>query len=132
MGAARGQRVEAAFCAPGQVAAQVGLGVVAGGVLEAGQVGSHCQPQLISERHQVIGGDGRQFGEGHHAQTLRLLLPADEPCEHARRGMCAYSRPALAMHKHAAPAAACLAVLRTVNGEGALDTRALSRLTCIG
>ena len=70
--AARGQRVQATFCAPGQVAAQVGLRVVAGGTLETGQVGSHRQPQLIRERHRVIGQDGRQFGEVPHAQTLRL------------------------------------------------------------
>ena len=36
-----------------------------------GQVGSHRQPQLIREQYQVIGRDGRQFTEGHHAQTLR-------------------------------------------------------------
>jgi hypothetical protein len=60
--------------APGQVAAQVGLGVVAGGTLEPGQVGSHRQPQLISERHQMIGRDRRKVGEVHHAQTLRLTI----------------------------------------------------------
>jgi hypothetical protein len=42
--AACSQRVQAAFCAPGQVAAQVGLSVVAGGALETGQVGSRRQP----------------------------------------------------------------------------------------
>ena len=51
-----GQRIQATLGAPGQVAAQVGLGVLAGGALEAGQVGSHCQPQLVSERHRRIGG----------------------------------------------------------------------------
>ena len=51
MRAARDQRVQAVLGAPGQVAAQVGLGVVAGGAFEPGQVGSHSQPQLISERH---------------------------------------------------------------------------------
>jgi hypothetical protein len=79
VGAARGQRVQAAFSAPGKVAAQVGLGVLTGGALEAGQVGGHCQPQLISERHQTIGGDGREFGEVHHAQTLRLPLALATP-----------------------------------------------------
>jgi hypothetical protein len=69
--APRGQRVQAAFGAPGQVAAQVGLGVLAGGTLETGQIGRHCQPQLISDLHQRIGRDGRQFGEVHHAQTRR-------------------------------------------------------------
>jgi hypothetical protein len=81
--AAGSQRVRVAFRAPGQVTAQVGLGVVAGGALEAGQVGGHCEPQLINERDQVIGRDRWQFGEVRHAQTLRLLPPAGEPCEHA-------------------------------------------------
>ena len=81
--AAGSQRVQVAFGAPDQEAAQVGLGVVAGGALETGQVGGHCQPQLINERDQVIGRDRRQFGESLHAQTLRLLPPAGEPCEHA-------------------------------------------------
>ena len=54
--AARSQRVQAPFCAPGQVAAQVRLDVVAGGAVETGQVSSHRQPQLVSERHHVIGG----------------------------------------------------------------------------
>ena len=49
--------------APGQEGAQVGFGVVAGGALETGQAGSHCQPQLISARHRTIGGDGGQLGE---------------------------------------------------------------------
>jgi len=78
--AACAQRVQAAFGAPGQVAAQIGLGVVAGGTLEPGQVGSHCQPQLISERDQVIRWARRQAGEVRHAQTLRLLpAPANAP-----------------------------------------------------
>jgi hypothetical protein len=50
--------------------------VVAGGTLETGQVSSHRQPQLVSERHHVIGRVGRQAGEGHHDQTLRLQAPA--------------------------------------------------------
>ena len=85
--AARCQRVQAAFSAPGQEATQVGLGVVTGGALEAGQVGGCCQPQLISERDKAIGRDRRQFGEVRHAQTLRLLPPVDEHCERAERGM---------------------------------------------
>jgi len=39
----RGQRVQAALGAPGQIAAEVRFGVLAGGALEAGQVGSYCQ-----------------------------------------------------------------------------------------
>jgi hypothetical protein len=66
-----GQRVQAVPGAPGQVAAQVRFGVLAGGALEAGQVRSRCQPQPVSERHQGIGGYGGLFGEGHHALTVR-------------------------------------------------------------
>lgn len=36
---ARGQRVQAVLGAPGEIAAEVGLGVVAGGTFEPGQVG---------------------------------------------------------------------------------------------
>jgi hypothetical protein len=86
MRAPRGQRIQAAFSAPDKEAAQVGLGVLTGGALEAGQVGGHCEPQLISERDQLIGWDRRQFGEVRHDPTLRLLPPAGEPCERARRG----------------------------------------------
>jgi hypothetical protein len=43
------QRVQSLLGAPGQVAAQVRFGVLAGGALEAGKVGSHCQPQPVSE-----------------------------------------------------------------------------------
>src|SRR5262249_42479227 len=47
----------------------------------AGQVGGYCEPQLVSERDQVMGRDRRQFGEVRHAQTLRLL-PSGEPCKY--------------------------------------------------
>ena len=69
--AAGRQRVQAALGAPGQVAAQVRFGVLPGGAREARQVGGHCQAQLVSERRWMIGGDGRQVCEAHHAQTLR-------------------------------------------------------------
>jgi hypothetical protein len=69
--AAGGQRIQGVLGAPGQVAAQVRFGVLAGGSGEAGQVGGHCQTQLVSEGRGMIGGDGRQVGEAHHAQTLR-------------------------------------------------------------
>jgi hypothetical protein len=42
--------------APGQVAAQVRFGVLTGGAFEAGQVGGHRQPQLVSEWRRKIGG----------------------------------------------------------------------------
>jgi hypothetical protein len=85
MRATRGQRVQAVLGAPGHVAAQVGLGVVTGGAFETGQAGSHRQPQLISERHQVIGRDRGQVGEVPHGQTLRLLRSAAKPAAPARQ-----------------------------------------------
>jgi hypothetical protein len=78
-----GQRVQAVPGAPGEVAAQVRCGVLSGGALEAGQVGSHCQPQLISERHEMIGGDWGQFGVVHHDLTLRLLPMTAKMARHA-------------------------------------------------
>jgi hypothetical protein len=84
--AARSQRVQAVFGAPGKEAAQVRLAVLTRGALEPGLVGSHRQPQLISERHQTIGRDGRQLGESHHAQTLRSLPAAAKPAKRTRRG----------------------------------------------
>jgi hypothetical protein len=53
--------------------------VLTGGPLEPGQVGGHCQPQRIGDRDQVIGQDGRQFGEVPHAQTLRQHPSAANP-----------------------------------------------------
>jgi hypothetical protein len=35
----------------------------------------------------MIGWDGRQFGEGHHAQTLRLPPTVGEAAERVKRGM---------------------------------------------
>jgi len=67
----RGERVQAVLGAPGKVTAQVGFGVLAGGALEAGQVGGHCQPQPVGERFRRIGGRGDQLGEGGHALTLQ-------------------------------------------------------------
>ena len=51
-----GQWIQAALSAPGQVAPQVRLGVIAGGILEPGQIASDREPQPISERHKSIGG----------------------------------------------------------------------------
>jgi hypothetical protein len=67
------QRVQAALGAPRQVTAQVGFGVLAGGALEAGQVGSHRQPQPVGERRRRIGGRWGQLGESRHALTLQRL-----------------------------------------------------------
>jgi hypothetical protein len=47
-----GERVWAALGAPGQISAQIGLGVLAGGALEPGQVASHREPHLIGEWHK--------------------------------------------------------------------------------
>ena len=54
----------------------VRFGVLAGGALEAGQVGGYCQPQLISERPGMTGEDGGQLSIVHHDLTLRPLLTA--------------------------------------------------------
>jgi hypothetical protein len=69
-----GQRVQAALGAPCEVAAEIRFGVLAGGALEAGQVGSYRQLQPIGERLRRIRGRRGQFGEGHHAPTLNRLL----------------------------------------------------------
>lgn len=47
--------------------------------------GLNRQPHRVRDRHQVIGGDRRQFGEAHHAQTLRLHLPVARPAQQLRR-----------------------------------------------
>ena len=83
----RGQWIQAALGAPSKVGAQVGSGVLAGEALETGQVGSHGQPQLISEWRQVIDRSKRQFGEVHHAQTLSPLPSPAKPMKHVKRGM---------------------------------------------
>ena len=73
--AARGRRVQAAVSAPSQVAAQVGLGVLAGGAREPGQVGGHGQPYVIS--WQCIGcgrGEVERLVVAHHAPTMRSVL----------------------------------------------------------
>ena len=53
------ERVQAALGAPGEIAAQIGAGVVSGGGLEPGKIGGHCEPQPISMRNQSagVGGD---------------------------------------------------------------------------
>ena len=52
------ERVQAAFRAPGEVAAQIGVGVVSGGALEPGKIGGHGKPQPVSMRHGMVGWDG--------------------------------------------------------------------------
>jgi hypothetical protein len=68
-----GQRIQAAPGAPGQVAAQVGFGVLSGGALETGQVGSYCQSQPVGERLRRIAGRWGRLSEAHHALTLHRL-----------------------------------------------------------
>jgi hypothetical protein len=46
--------------------------VLTGGAPETRQVGSHSQPQLVSERPETIGRGGNQVGGVHHELTLRL------------------------------------------------------------
>jgi hypothetical protein len=77
------QRVRPARRAPGLIAAQVRLSALTRGALEPGQVGGHCQPQLIGERRWMIGRDQGQICGVHHAQTLRpppaTTKPANPP-----------------------------------------------------
>ena len=59
-------------------------GVTEGCEIESGA--GHCQPQLVSERHQTIRGERRQFSEVHHAQTLRPLPAAAKPAKRTGHG----------------------------------------------
>ena len=52
------QRVQAPLSAPGQIAAQIRVGVVAGATLEPSQVGGDRKPQPVSIRHEMIGWNG--------------------------------------------------------------------------
>jgi hypothetical protein len=63
----RGQWVQAALGALGQVAAQVGFSAITGGACEAGQVGSNCQSQPVGKR--------RQGWEGTEARSVRFIMP---------------------------------------------------------
>jgi hypothetical protein len=47
--------VQAALGAPGEIAAQIGVGVVSGGALEPGKIGSHREPQPIGMRDESAG-----------------------------------------------------------------------------
>ena len=49
------ERVQIALGAPGEVTAQIGVGVVSGGTLEPGKVGRYCKPQPISKRKEIAG-----------------------------------------------------------------------------
>ena len=70
--AAGGQRVQAAVSAPSQVAAQVGLGVLAGGAREPGQVGGCGQPYMISWQRIGCGrGEVERLVVAHHAPAMR-------------------------------------------------------------
>jgi hypothetical protein len=50
------ERVKVAVGAPREVAAQIGVGVVAGSALEPGKLGGHREPRPVSMLHQ--GGRG--------------------------------------------------------------------------
>jgi hypothetical protein len=41
-----------------RLAAQIGVGVVAGSALEPGKIGGHCEPQPVSTRDQRAGQGG--------------------------------------------------------------------------
>ena len=72
--AASGSRPRSAHQARKQ--RKVGFGVLAGRALETRQVGSHGQPQMISDGHRATGDDWRQFREVRHDLTLHLLSAA--------------------------------------------------------
>src|SRR5689334_8107097 len=65
----RCQRVQAVLGAPGQVAAQVGFGVLAGGAFEAGQVGRYRQSQPVGERPHSGGSLGAW------ASSVKVIMP---------------------------------------------------------
>jgi hypothetical protein len=49
--------MQAPLGAPGQVAAQIRVGVITGGALEPGQVGSYGKPQRVGMRYVTAGRD---------------------------------------------------------------------------
>ena len=51
--------VQVALGAPGEIAAQIGVGVDSGGALEPGEIGAYCEPQPVSMRDEIagLGGD---------------------------------------------------------------------------
>src|SRR5258708_34341096 len=49
------ERVQASLGTPGEIAAQIGVGMVSGGALEPGKIGSYREPQPISIRDQSAG-----------------------------------------------------------------------------
>jgi hypothetical protein len=71
---------------PGEIAAQVGVGVVSGGALEPGEIGGHCEPQPISMRDQ---GAGLGRGLTRCSASCFNTAPAGQPCKPAgaQRGM---------------------------------------------
>jgi hypothetical protein len=53
------KRIQAALGTPGEIAAQIRVGVVSGSAREPGKIGGHCEPQSVSMRDQRagLGGD---------------------------------------------------------------------------
>jgi hypothetical protein len=62
-----GERVQAVPGTPGQVAAQVGLGVFAGGALEAGEVGSYGSRSRSA--------DGARGSKGTEDSSVKCIMP---------------------------------------------------------
>jgi hypothetical protein len=52
------ERIQAAPGAPGEIAAQIGAGMISGSALEPGKIGSRGEPQPVSMRHGMVGWDG--------------------------------------------------------------------------
>ncbi len=66
--------------------------MLAGGALETRQVGSHGQPQLISDGQRAIGRDWGHYGEVRHDLAPRLLPAATKLTKTCtRRGNCGNS-----------------------------------------
>ncbi len=80
-----GQRVQVALSTPGKEAAQVGFGVLPGRALEAGQMGSRRQPQLISRRQwrATTATHPRPSGAA-RSRTPIMRHPAPAPAEQDR------------------------------------------------
>jgi hypothetical protein len=81
--------IQAAFGTPGEIAAQVGVGVFSGGALETGEISGHGEPQPISMRNEAAGLGGDKLVVMHHASTLRPLATPASPQAPSAANECA-------------------------------------------